>query len=334
MANSNSKLDHSIQSSRKEITTWASEDGHFRRQASSFRDQISNEGKFKPEKGRYHIYVSLACPWAHRVLIFLQLKGLKDLVGVSVVHPFMGTEGWSWNAPSEFNPSMTGVIKDTLYASEKIKEIYFKANHQYQGRFTVPVLWDKKEETIVNNESSEIIRMLNCCFNELIEEQYQKIDLYPQNLQQEIDTMNEWIYDQVNNGVYKSGFATTQSAYESEVKPLFEALDRLEKVLDGGQKYLMGDQLTEVDVRLFTTLIRFDVVYVTHFKCNLKTIRGGYPNLNHWLKCLYWKNPAFKDTTNFEHIKFHYFTSHPQINPTRIIPIGPLPEIEALDEDK
>lgn len=332
MANSNSKLDTSTQTSQKDITKWASEDGHFRRQVSSFREQISNEGRFIPEKGRYHVYVSLACPWAHRVLILLHLKGLTNFIGVSVVHPFMGPEGWSWNAPEEFNPSISGVIKDSIYSSEKIKEIYLKADEKYDGRFTVPVLWDKREETIVNNESSEIIRMLNSCFNDLIEENYRKIDLYPKHLQNEIDTINEWIYDQVNNGVYKSGFATTQAAYESEVQPLFEALDKLEKILDGGKTYLVGDQLTEVDVRLFTTLIRFDVVYVAHFKCNLKTIRGGYPNLNHWLKCLYWNDPAFKDTTNFEHIKFHYFTSHPQINPTRIIPKGPLPEIEPLND--
>ncbi|KAH9815403.1 glutathione S-transferase [Melampsora americana] len=332
MPNSTSHFDNSIQTSEKEITKWASEDGHFRRQVSSFREQISNESQFKPEKGRYHIYVSLACPWAHRVLILLQLKGLNEFIGVSVVHPFMGTEGWSWNAPDEFNPSMKGVIRDSVNSCEKLREIYFKANPRYDGRFTVPVLWDTKMKTIVNNESSEIIRMLNCCFDELIEEKYQKIDLYPQHLRKEIDSMNEWIYDQVNNGVYKSGFATTQSAYESAVQPLFEALDRLEEGLRGGKDYLVGGQLTEVDVRLFTTLIRFDVVYVTYFKCNLKTIRGGYPNLNHWLKCLYWKNPAFKDTTNFAHIKLHYFTSHPQINPTKIIPIGPLPEIETLDD--
>jgi len=191
------------------------------------------------------------------------------------------------------------------------------------------VLWDKKLETIVNNESAEIIRILNVAFNDQLPADKAKIDLYPEDLRAEIDETNTWVYDTVNNGVYKSGFATTQSAYEAAVKPLFESLDRLEKILDG-KEYLVGNRLTEADVRLFTTIVRFDPVYHGHFKCNIGSIRHNYPNINLWLKRLYWNNSAFKDTTNFEHIKTHYYWSHKQINPTGIVPVGPVPYIEPL----
>ncbi|GAA5851572.1 hypothetical protein JCM5353_008965 [Sporobolomyces roseus] len=328
------------------ITSWASKDGEFRRQQSTFRDAIEKNGQFPPEKGRYVLYVSLACPWAHRALIVRKLKGLEDYIDVSIVHPHMGAMGWSFYPPirgeeGEYlktsgevgeEDGVKEVIKDPLYDSKFVRELYFKANPDYDQRFTVPIIWDKKNETIVNNESSEIIRFMNTAFNEEIDETFAKLDLYPEDkeVRKAIDDQNDWVYNKVNNGVYKSGFATTQKAYENNVIPLFESLDRLEKMLEGGKEFIAGDKLTEADVRLYTTLIRFDCTYVSHFKCNLGTIRHNYPNLNRWMKNLYWNYPAFKETTNFEHIKMHYFTSHPQINPTRIIPAGPTPPIESL----
>lgn len=315
----------------KDITKWASSDGKFRRAPSVFRDRIDPSGPFPPEKNRYHLYVSLACPWAHRTLIYLHLKGLDKIVGTSVVHPYMGPLGWSWTAPEEHQPSMAGVTPDPNYSAQQLREIYFKSNPQYEGRFTVPVLFDCKTHTIVNNESSEIIRIFNSSFNEIIEEEHRKIDLYPSRLQSQIDEINEWVYHQINNGVYRAGFATNQDAYLEAVDELFEGLDKVEAILSR-QKYLVGDQLTEADVRLFPTIVRFDVVYVSHFKCNIKTIRDGYPHIHRWLRELYHsqENPSFRETTNFEHIKYHYFASHPQINPTRIVPKGPLPEILPL----
>ncbi|BGP16068.1 hypothetical protein JCM10213_006796 [Rhodosporidiobolus nylandii] len=329
---------------QKDITSWASKDGQFRRQESAFRDNISVDGKFPPEKGRYILYVSLACPWAHRTLIVRKLKGLEDYIDVATVHPFMGALGWSFYPPIRdadggypatkgdvgADDGVAGVTRDPLFDAKFIRELYFKQDENYGGRFTVPVLWDKKTGTIVNNESSEIIRFLNTEFNPVLPEEFAKVDLFPEALRPEIEDQNKWVYDTVNNGVYKSGFATTQEAYESNVVPLFESLDRLEKMLDGGKEFIAGDQLTEADVRLFTTIIRFDPVYVQHFKTNLGTIRHNYPNLNRWCKNLYWNHPAFKETTNFEHIKKHYCLSHPQINPTRIVPLGPIPNIEPL----
>jgi putative glutathione S-transferase len=319
---------------QSDITKWASQDGVFRRRPSSFRDSIKAGGRFPPEAGRYYLYVSYACPWAHRTLIVRHLKGLAPIIPVAVVHPFLDQNGWAWprTIPEEFDPSMAGVVEDPLYGSGTLRELYFKADEGYQGRFTVPVLWDSKDQTIVNNESSEIIRMFNHEFDSLLSDPSLKsLHLYPANLQQDIDALNEWVYDTVNNGVYKAGFATKQAAYEAAVKPLFASLDRLEKMLGGGKKWLVGDALTEADVRLFTTLIRFDPVYVGHFKCNIGTIRGGYPNLHQWLRNLYWNYPAFQETTNFQHIKNHYYQSHAQINPTRVVPLGPQPNILPLD---
>jgi len=311
------------------ITAWASADGHFRRQTSTFRDVISKEpgSDFAPEKGRYHLYVSYACPWAHRTLIVRKLKGLEDFIGVTVVSPHMGADGWPFASADEF----PGAQKDPLHDSKHVKDLYFRVNPEYSGRFTVPVLWDKKHSTIVNNESSEIIRILNTAFNDILPSGEKKdLDLYPASLKDQIDEQNEWVYHTVNNGVYKTGFASTQAAYETAITPLFESLDKLEHIVAGGKKFVIGDTLTEADVRLYTTLIRFDPVYHGHFKTNLGSIRHDYPNLNHWMKNLYWNNPAFKDTTNFEHIKTHYYWSHPQINPTRIVPVGPRMNIEPL----
>jgi len=312
---------------KHDITKWASEDGHFRRQPSTFRDVISTGGDFAPEKGRYHLYVSYACPWAHRTLITRRLKGLDDLIGVSIVSPHMGQLGWPFASADEF----PGAENDPLYNSEHIRDLYFRAQPNYEARFTVPVLWDKKNETIVNNESAEIIRIFNTAFNDLLPEgEGKSLDIYPEPLRHEIDEVNAWVLDTINNGVYKSGFATTPEAYEANVKPLFESLDRVEKLLDGGKEFLVGGRLTEVDIRLYTTIVRFDPVYHGHFKCNLGSIRHDYPNINRWVKNLYWNYSAFKDTTNFEHIKTHYYWSHLQINPTRIVPVGPRVNIEPL----
>ncbi|KAI8972887.1 glutathione S-transferase [Trametes punicea] len=302
-----------------------SEEGSFQRPPSSIRDVIQKGGKFEPEKDRYHLYVSYACPWATRTLIVRKLKGLEDFVGVTVVSPRLGQDGWPFANVDDF----PGAEKDPLFGSQHIKDLYFRAKPNYEGRFTVPVLWDKKTSTIVNNESSEIIRIFNTAFNDQLPADKAKIDLYPEHLRKDIDEINEWVYDTVNNGVYKSGFATTQRAYEAAVIPLFESLDKLEKILTG-KDYLVGNQLTEADVRLFVTIIRFDPVYVGHFKCNIRTIRDGYPAIHLWLRKLYWNNPAFSSTANFEHIKTHYYWSHTHINPHRIVPVGPVPDILPL----
>ncbi|OCH86720.1 glutathione S-transferase [Obba rivulosa] len=300
-------------------------DGSFKRKPSQFRNSISKGGPFEPEAGRYHLYVSYACPWATRTLIVRKLKGLEAFIDVSIVSPHMGEHGWPFASVDAF----PGATIDPLYNSQHVKDLYLRVNPEYEGRFTVPVLWDKKTETIVNNESSEIIRMFNSEFNHLLPKEKAAIDIYPEQHRKAIDEVNDWVYDTVNNGVYKSGFAKTQQAYEAAVKPLFQSLDRLEKMLEG-KDYLIGEQLTEADVRLFVTIIRFDPVYVGHFKCNIRTIRDGYPSIHLWMRKLYWGNEAFSSTCNFDHIKTHYYWSHPMVNPTRIIPVGPIPNILPL----
>ncbi|NGN44855.1 glutathione S-transferase family protein [Mesorhizobium sp. CGMCC 1.15528] len=292
--------------------------GRFVRQQSGWRDWITADGKpapgrtrgFKAEPGRYHLYVSLACPWAHRTLIFRALKKLDDVISVSVVHHFMGEKGWTFLTDD-------GATGDTLYGLDFLHQIYTKADPAYSGRVTVPVLWDKKEQTIVSNESSEIIRMLNSSFDEWGDA---SLDLYPQALRGEIDVINDLVYPAINNGVYRAGFATTQEAYEEAFKELFGALDTLEDRLSR-RRYLVGDWLTEADWRLFTTLVRFDPVYVGHFKCNLRRI-ADYPNLSNYLRDLF-QVPGVAQTVNMRHIKAHYYGSHATINPTRIIPVGP-----------
>ncbi|KAJ3998776.1 glutathione S-transferase [Lentinula boryana] len=301
-------------------------DGSFKRLDASFRNFIQKGGQFEAERDRYHLYVSYACPWATRTLIVRKLKGLEDFVSVSVVSPRMGTNGWPFASVDPF----PGADLDPLYNSQHIKDLYLSVTPNYSGRFTVPVLWDKKDKTIVNNESSEIIRIFNTAFNHLLPKEYAEVDLYPDSLKAKIDELNEWIYPNINNGVYRAGFATSQEAYSTAVKQVFEALDKIEAILAGDKKYIVGDQLTECDVRLWVTIIRFDPVYVGHFKCNIRDIRNGYPNIHKWMKDLYWKDPAFKDCTNFDHIKTHYYWSHPSINPTRIVPVGPVPVIQPL----
>lgn len=286
--------------------------GKFERQASKFRDNVSNDedAKYPVESGRYHLYVSLACPWAHRALIFRKLKGLEEHIDVSVVHPEMLDNGWEFK---EY-PGSTG---DKLYGFDYTHQIYTKAKPEITTRVTVPILWDKQTETIVNNESAEIIRIFNSGFNALTSNDD---DYYPEAFRQEIDDINEMVYHDINNGVYKAGFATTQKAYEEAVNALFHALDIVEERLSK-QRYLVGSNITEADWRLFTTLIRFDAVYHGHFKCNKKQI-ADYPNIYGYMKELY-QVPGVAETVNFDHIKRHYYFSHTMINPTQIIPVGP-----------
>ncbi|KAF9460029.1 glutathione S-transferase [Collybia nuda] len=311
---------------QSDITKMKTEpDGSFKRAAASFRDTIEKGGKFEPANDRYHLYVSYACPWATRTLIVRKLKGLEDIIPVTVVSPRMGTSGWPFASVDQFS----GADVDPLYKSEHVRDLYFKADPEYGGRFTVPVLWDKKNQTIVNNESSEIIRIFNTAFNEFIPDEKAKVDFYPANLRAEIDELNEWIYPNINNGVYRAGFSSTQEAYQKAVVEVFEALDKVEKILTG-KDYLVGGTLTEADIRLWVTIIRFDPVYVGHFKCNIRTIRDGYPAIHKWLQKLYWNNDAFKSSTDFDHIKTHYYWSHPTINPTRVVPVGPIPNIRPL----
>lgn len=281
--------------------------GKFVREDAGFRDWIENkpDARFQPESGRYHLYVSLACPWAHRTLIFRQLKGLEAHIDVTVVCPDMLSDGWKMGLP------------EPLFGHTKLHQIYTQAQPDYTGRVTVPVLWDKKHNTIVSNESSEIIRMFNSEFNSLTGN---IDDYYPQPLREMIDQWNDFVYPNINNGVYRCGFATTQEAYEEAFEQLFDALDKVEHHLST-HRYLTGSQITEADWRLFTTLIRFDAVYVGHFKCNKKRI-ADYPNLHGYMKELY-QVEGVAETTDFYHIKRHYYFSHTGINPTQVVPLGP-----------
>lgn len=304
--------------------------GHFVRTDAIYRNWVtadgsagpSGEGGFEAEPGRYHLYVSLACPWAHRTLIFRMLKGLEDMISVSTVHHFMGSEGWTF----ETDDAATG---DTLFGSTHMHQIYTRAKPDYSGRVTVPVLWDKKRGTIVSNESSEIIRMFNSAFDAI---GAKPGDYYPEALRPDIDAINATVYDTVNNGVYKSGFATATKAYEEAVTALFATLDTLEDRLSR-QRYLVGNTITEADWRLFTTLVRFDPVYVGHFKCNIRRI-ADYPNLSNYLRDLY-QVPGVAGTVNIHHIKHHYYGSHESINPTRIVPVGPVLDLDGThDRDR
>jgi len=287
--------------------------GKFKRQESQFRNHLSDkpDAKYQAESGRYHLYVSLACPWAHRTLIMRKLKGLEKHIDVSVVAPEMLENGWHF---SDF-PDATG---DKVYNYEYMHQLYTHQQNDITTRVTVPVLWDTKTETIVNNESADIVRIFNSQFDSLTGN---SDDYYPEQLRSEIDEINELVYHNINNGVYKAGFATSQMAYEDAVVPLFETLEKIENKL-AKQRYLLGSQITEADWRLFTTLIRFDAVYVGHFKCNIKRI-ADFTHLSAYLRELY-QHDGIAETVNFVHIKRHYYYSHGEINPTRIIPAGPL----------
>ena len=296
---------------------FAGEDGAYDRPDSEFRDWVTADGGPGPDghrgvkaaPGRFHLYVCYACPWAHRALILRELKGLQDMIPVSAVHWLMLDDGWTFQ-------DGPGVIPDPM-GHEKLYEIYQLSDPHVNGKATVPVLWDKHERRIVNNESSEIIRMMTRAWDGL---GAKELDTYPEALRAEIDEVNAPVYDHVNNGVYKTGFATTQEVYEREVGPLFETLDMLEDRLDG-QDWLVGSQMTEADIRLLTTLLRFDAVYYSHFKCNVRRIRD-YPNLNAFVRRMA-QMDAVRTTTHMDHIKGHYYGSHRSINPTGIVPVGP-----------
>ena len=292
--------------------------GRFVRTQTQFRNWITADGSagptgqagYKAEANRYHLYVSLACPWASRTLMIRTLKGLEDMISISVVHPLMLEHGWTFEEGE-------GVIGDPIFKARYLHEVYTAVKPDYTGRVTVPVLFDKKTKTIVNNESSEIIRMLNTAFDGLGAKPGNYV---PDQWLEEIDTVNDFVYHRINNGVYKAGFATKQEVYEEEVTALFAALDQMEERL-AGQDYLVGNRLTEADIRLFTTLVRFDAVYFGHFKCNLKPLTA-YPNLWAYTKRIY-QLPGMAQTVNFDHIKRHYYGSHKTINPTGVIPMGP-----------
>lgn len=291
--------------------------GAFKRQESAFRGhvvaredyQAADTTSYPAESGRYHLYVSLACPWAHRALVFRVLKELESHIDITVVEPIMLENGWEFGVP----------LDDMQF----LYELYLRADPAYEGRVTVPVLWDKQTQTIVSNESADIIRMLNSAFDELTGNTH---DFYPDDLRTEIHEVNERIYKTVNNGVYKAGFATTQEAYEAAVYPLFDTLDWLEERLSQ-QAFLVGDYLTEADWRLFTTLVRFDAVYFGHFKTNIRRIQD-YANISAYLRQLY-QVPGIADTVNFDHIKQHYYASHIMINPTQVVPVGPILDLLA-----
>ena len=285
--------------------------GKFIRTEAQFRNFIDYHSEFTPDSGRYHLYVSLACPWAHRTLIYRSLKDLNEHISCSVVNPYMLENGWT------FEESFPGTTSDHLFSKQYLYQIYLKADTNYSGRVTVPVLWDKKNQTIVSNESSEIIRMFNYSFNELTGN---NLDFYPEKFQEKIDEINDFTYHNINNGVYKVGFATKQSVYEEELDRLFNALDQVEEMLEQNT-YLLGSEMLECDLRLFPTLLRFDPVYVGHFKCNKKRIID-YPNINRYLQSIK-SNSKIKPTINIDHIKTHYYGSHPTINPNGIIPTGP-----------
>jgi glutathionyl-hydroquinone reductase len=287
--------------------------GEFRRQVSAFRHQVRADGSspYRAEANRYHLYVSSACPWAHRTILVRKLKKLEDVIGMTIVDPIRDQRGWAFTADA-----------DPVNGFRFLQQAYHTTDKEWEGRVTVPVLWDKLTGEIVNNESSEIMRMLNSEFDEFGDAQ---LNLYPMAYAKEIDELNQWIYDTVNNGVYRAGFATTQSAYEQAVSPLFESMEKLDRLL-AQQRYLIGDRITEADWRLFTTLVRFDPVYHCHFKCNWKRL-VDFQNLWPYVRDLY-QQPGVAETVDFDHIKRHYFVTHRTINPTGIVPIGPKIDFE------
>jgi glutathionyl-hydroquinone reductase len=298
------------------------DDGEFDRQETSFRNWVEADpdAEFPAESGRYHLYVSYACPWAHRTLVTRALRGLEDTISVDVVDPFRAEDGW------QFTPEKDGTTPDSQNGFDYLREAYVKADPEFTGRVTVPVLWDKEQETIVNNESEEVMRMLDTAFDEFAND----ATLYPEGKRDEIDETIDAVYEPINNGVYRAGFAGSQDAYENAVGELFDALDHWEEVL-ADQRYLCGDALTEADVCLFTTLVRFDDVYHTHFKCNVRKI-AEYPNLWNYLKELY-QLPGVAETVRMDHIREHYYRTHPDINPKRIVAVGPNHDFEA-DHDR
>lgn len=310
---------------KKQYTPDTSDDGRFQRPPTEFRDWVREDGstKFEPEAGRYHLYVAYACPWAHRALIGRHLKGLEDAIDISIVHPYMGEKGWTFDTDGA---DLTG---DQLLGKDYLYEVYQEADADYTGRVTVPVLWDKREETIVNNESIEILRIFDLEFGELANDEY---SLFPKEIRDEVDDVVERIYEPINNGVYKCGFASTQEAYEDAATALFEQLDHWEGVLSQ-QRFLCGPRLTAADICMFTTLFRFDPVYNIHFKCSLRRVRD-YPNLWNFTKDVY-QTAGIAETLNLEQTKDHYYRSHESVNPRRLVPIGPEIDYDAAhDRDR
>ncbi|KAJ5802282.1 uncharacterized protein N7503_004732 [Penicillium pulvis] len=320
----------------------ADSDGHFRRKDSAFRSWVSRNAsaEFPAEQGRYVLYINYGCPWAHRANLVWTLKGLQNIIQRVVLDPELSPEGWF------FSGRWGSAEKDPLYGFKFLKELYFKADPQYEGRYTVPTLWDKKKETIVNNESSEIIRMLYTEFDDFLPENLREVNhpgggFYPEKLRSEIDVMNAWVYPQINNGVYKTGFAASQESYLENIYPLFEALDRIEAHLGqtGHQPFLFGDHITEADIRLYTTIARFDVAYYQIFRCNLKMIRHDFPLIDRWYRKLYYDESeltrgAFKQTTYFDAYKYGYCIAIGQKtgNAQLVIPAGPVPNILPPDQ--
>ncbi|KAF5873215.1 putative glutathione s-transferase protein [Botrytis fragariae] len=303
----------------------------------NWHGRIEVGGEFPPETDRYHLYIGLFCPFAHRVNLIRHLKGLTSILPISIVKPYpkgddKGWPGWKFATETDPYPGATG---DHLFRSKYLHQVYFRSQRDYKGRFSVPVLWDKKTNQIVCNESLEILRNLNTGFDSILDDEYKILDFYPENLAVEIDEMGEWMQNEINTGVYKAGFAPNQETYDKNVVPLFKALNRMEEIIkNNGGPYVLGSEMTELDLRLYPTICRFDAAYVQHFKCNLGTIRHDYPVLNAWLKHLYWEVKGFKESTNFKHIKENYTKSHADINPKAITPMGPIPNIErGVDDD-
>ncbi|KNE67620.1 hypothetical protein AMAG_12074 [Allomyces macrogynus ATCC 38327] len=331
MTSTNQQQHQPAADERPKILQWDSKDGEFRRQVSSFRNTVEADPNalFPAEAGRYHLYVSLACPWAHRTLIARALKGLESVISVSVVHYHMGTNGWHF-LDNENDTSCPGATHDHLYGAKYLRELYFKANPDYEGRFTVPVLWDKKTHTIVNNESSEIIRIFNTAFDAFSTRP--GTTYYPADLRAHIDALNDWIYPMLNNGVYRAGFATAQDAYERAVADVHTGLEKLDAHLASTKgPWLLGETLTEADIRLYTTIVRFDPVYTYHFKC-VKSVQWQYPRIVEWAARLHML-PGVKDTFNLEHIKKHYYLSHKHINPFGVVPVATGPDFEKVYAD-
>jgi putative glutathione S-transferase len=296
-----------------DVSESTNEDGEFERQETSFRDWVQDDpdAEYSPEEGRYHLYVSWACPWAHRTLVTRALKGLDHAISVDVVDPYRQNDGW------EFAPEKEGCTADSIHGADYLRQVYTAADPEFTGHVSVPVLWDRKAETIVNNESEEIMRMLDVAFDDIAAND---VDLYPEGYQDDVDRIIDEIYEPINNGVYRAGFAETQGAYDRAVGELFDALDHWDDVL-ADQRYLAGDRLTEADVAMFTTLVRFDAVYHTHFKCNVRQIKD-YDNLWGYLRELY-QLPGVTETVNLDQIKEHYYRSHTDLNPKQIVPAGP-----------
>lgn len=304
---------------------------HLAGTADSWHGKITSTGVFKPARGRYHLYVGLFCPFAHRVNLVRHLKGLTEIIDISVTKPYPkgNDQGWpGWRFPRDENEYPAATV-DHLFGSEYLHEVYFRADKEYKGRYSVPVLWDRETGTIVNNESLELLRDLQTAFDELLPDEFARVTLYPEHLRAQIDEVGLWMQRDLNSGVYKAGFAETQEVYDENVLPVFAALNKLEKMIaSNGGPYILGQALTELDIRAFATVVRFDTIYVQHFKCNLGTVRHDYPQLNNWLKNLFWNVPGFKETTDFKHIKENYTKSHADINPKAITPRGPWPDVE------